>query len=125
VSSVTGVTGSYPNIFAQGTGGENATFDVEVVDGLVNSVVLNDGGSSYLVGNVLTISGSTFGSTEDITINVDSVYSNNVIVTVTGVSPKPSVYEQYTCQIFERQGGNKRLSYYDSSDVLTIKNINE
>jgi hypothetical protein len=125
VSSVTGVTGSYPNIFAQGTGGENATFDVEVVDGLVNSVVLNQGGTGYTVGEILTITGSVFGGTEDISITVDSVYSNNVIVTVTGVSPKPSVYEQYTCQIFKNSSLTNRLSYYDESDVLTIKNINE
>ena len=123
--SITGTTGSYPNIIAQGGSGVNSTFDVEVIDGLVDSVVLSNGGSSYLVGNVLTISGSSFGSTEDITINVDSVYSDDVIVTVTGINSNPSVYEHYTCQIFERQGGNKRLSYYDSSDVLTIKNINE
>jgi hypothetical protein len=73
-------------------------------------------------------SSSSFYLSDDIFKTVNATadeYSNNVIVTVTGVSPKPSVYEQYTCQIFERQGGNKRLSYYDSSDVLTIKNINE
>jgi len=124
--NVTGTTGSYTNIVAQGTGsGENATFDVEVIGGLVDSVVLSNGGGSYLVGEILTISGSTFGSTEDITITVDSVYSDDVIVTVTGVGPNPSVYEHYTCQIFERQGGDKRLSFYDSNDILTIKNINE
>lgn len=122
---VTGTTGSYPNIVAQGTGGENATFDVTVVDGLVDSVVLSNGGSSYQVGETLTILGSAFGSTEDITITVDSVYSDDVVVTVTGVSPNPSVYEQYTCNIFERQGGDKRLSFYDSNDILTITNINE
>jgi len=125
VSSVTGVTGSYPNIFAQGTGGENATFDVEVVDGLVNSVVLNQGGTGYAVGEILTITGSVFGGTEDISITVDSVYSNGVIVTVTGVSQTPSVYELYTCQIFKNSSLTNRLSYYDESDVLTIKNINE
>ncbi len=123
---ITGITGSYPNIVAQGTGsGENATFDVEVIDGLVDSVVLSNGGGSYSVGEILTILGSAFGGTEDINITVDSVYSDGVIVTVTGIGPNPSVYEHYTCQIFERQGGSKRLSYYDSSDILTIKNINE
>jgi hypothetical protein len=126
VSSVTGVTGSYPNILAQGGAGtgENATFDIEVVDGVVDSIVLSNGGGSYSVGNILTIPGSEFGSTEDIEITVDSVYSDDVIVTVTGVAPNPSVYETYTCQIFERQGGVKRLSYYDSSDILTITDIN-
>ena len=123
--NTTGITGSYPNIVAQGGNGENSTFDVAVIDGLVDSVVLSNGGGSYLVGDTLTISGSTFGSTEDITITVDSVYSDDVIVTVIGVGPNPSVYEHYTCQIFERQGGSKRLSFYDSNDILTIKNINE
>jgi hypothetical protein len=123
--NVTGTTGSYPNIFAQGTGGENATFDVEVIDGLVDSVVLSDGGGSYSVGEILTISGSVFGGTEDITITVDSVYSDDVIVTVTGVGPNPSVYESYNCQIFKGKSGSIRLSYFDESDVLTITNINE
>lgn len=124
--NITGTTGSYTNIVAQGVGsGENATFDVTVIDGVVDSVVLSNGGESYSVGEILTIPGSAFGGTEDITITVDSVYSDDVIVTVTGIGTNPSVYEQYTCQIFERQGGDKRLSYYDSSDILTIKNINE
>jgi hypothetical protein len=123
---LTGVTGSYTDILAQGgTGtGENSTFDVTVAGGIVNSVSLTYGGEGYSLGNVLTIPGSVFGGTEDIVITVDSVYSDDVIVTVTGVSQKPSVYETYTCQIFERQGGNKRLSYYDSSDILTITDIN-
>jgi hypothetical protein len=122
---LTGTTGSYPNIFPQGTSGENGSFDIEVVDGLVNSIILNQGGGSYLVGEILTITGNVFGGTENITITVDSVYSDDVIITVTGVSVNPSVYEPYTCQIFERQGGAKRLSFYDENDILTITNINQ
>ena len=124
---VTGATGSYPNISAiGGTGtGEGSTFDVTVVDGLVDSVVLSNGGGSYSVGNGLTIPGSAFGGTQDINIIVNSVYSDDVVITVTEVGPNPSVYESYTCQIFERQGGTKRLSFYDENDILTIKNINE
>jgi len=123
---ITGITGSYTNIVAQGTGsGENATFDVEVIGGLVDSVVLNNGGESYSIGEILTIPGSEFGGTQSIIINVDSLYSDDVTITVTAVSATPSVYETYNCQIFERRGGNKRLSFYDENDVLTIKNINE
>jgi hypothetical protein len=123
---ITGVTGSYPNIFAQGTGsGENASFDVTVTSGVVSSVVLNQGGTGYLVGELLTISGDVFGSTEDITIIVESVYSDDVIITVTSISQNPSVYELYTCNIFKNSNLTNRLSYYDASDVLTIKNINE
>jgi hypothetical protein len=123
---ITGVTGSYPNIFAQGTGsGENSSFDVTVTSGVVSSVVLNQGGTGYLVGELLTISGDVFGSTEDITIIVESVYSDDVIITVTSISQNPSVYELYTCNIFKNSNLTNRLSYYDASDVLTIKNINE
>jgi hypothetical protein len=123
---ITGITGSYPNIFAQGTGsGENASFDVTVTSGVVSSVVLNQGGTGYLVGELLTISGDVFGSTEDITIIVESVYSDDVIITVTSISQNPSVYEEYTCNIFKNSALSNRLSYYDASDVLTIKNINE
>ena len=123
---VTGTTGSYSNIFAQGTGsGENASFDITVTDGVVSSVVINQGGEGYAVGETLIISGDTFGSTEDIDIFVISVYSDDVIITVTSISQNPSVYELYTCNIFKNANLTNRLSYYDASDVLTIKNINE
>jgi hypothetical protein len=66
-----------------------------------------------------------FGSTEDITIIVESVYSDDVIITVTSISQNPSVYELYTCNIFKNSALSNRLSYYDGSDVLNIININE
>jgi hypothetical protein len=114
----TGATdGIYTNLTGTTNGnGINASFDVEVSGNTVIGVSGNTSGKLYQVGDTITIPGTEIGGSSG---------TNNVIVTVTGVSPKPSVYEQYTCQIFERQGGNKRLSYYDSSDVLTIKNINE
>jgi hypothetical protein len=122
---LTGATGSYDNIFAQGTGGENASFNVTVVDGFVDSVVLNQGGIGYSIGEMLTIDGDVFGSTENINLTVESVYSDDVIITVSGVSQPPSVYELYTCNIFKNSNLTNRLSYYDANDVLTIKNINE
>jgi hypothetical protein len=123
--SVTGTTGSYPNVSATGGTGENATFDVTVVDGVVNSVVLNNGGGSYSVGNILTIPGSEFGSTEDIETTVDSVYSDDVVINITGATSASLFYDHYTKQIFERKGGNKRVSYYDEDDVLNIDSIYE
>jgi hypothetical protein len=120
-----GETGSYDNVFPQGTGGENGSFDITISAGLISSIILNQGGIGYLIGEILTISGDVFGGPDDISITVDSIYSDDVIITVQDVSPTPSVYEPYTCQIFERQGGAKRLSFYDEYDILTIKNINE
>jgi hypothetical protein len=122
---LTGDTGLYPNVFPQGTTGENGSFDITIVDGVVDNIELNQGGIGYVVGETLTISGEVFSGVSDITITVDLVYSDDVVITVTEVSDKPSVYENYTCQIFEKQGGTKRLSFYDANDILTIKNINE
>ena len=123
---LTGTTGTYSNILAQGGSGSNAYFDVTVVDDLVDEATLDAPfGSGYSVGDVLTLPGSSFGGTEDITITIDSIYSDDVIITVSSVSQPPSVYEEYTCNIFKNSALSNRLSYYDASDVLTIKNINE
>ena len=49
-------------------------FDVTVVDDLVDEVTLDAPfGSGYSVGDVLTLPGSSFGGTEDITITIDSI----------------------------------------------------
>jgi hypothetical protein len=123
-----GTTGTYENVFATGTNGENGSFNIIVVNNLVDSISLSGSGESYLIGEVLTIDGSIFGGVDgvdDITITITSVYSNDVNITVTSVDPNPSVYELYTCNIFKNSNLTNRLSYYDGSDVLTIKNINE
>ena len=95
--------------------GINATFDIEVSGGTVIGVSGNTQGKLYHTGDTITILGTQIGGTD---------INDNVVITVTAISYNPSVYEHYTCQIFERQGGDKRLSYYDSSDTLNITNIN-
>lgn len=125
LGSITGTTGTYSNILAQGGSGTNAYFNVVVVDNLVDEVTLSAPfGSGYRVDDVLTLLGDSFGSTQNMTITVNSIDSDDVIVTVTGVSETPPVYEIFTCNIFERQGGTKRLSYYDDSDTLVITTLN-
>jgi len=101
-TSLTGVTNGI---------GVNASFDIEVSGGSVVGVSGNTQGKLYQTGDTITILGTQIGGTD-----VD----DDVVITVTGVSSNPSVYESYTCQIFERQGGSKRLSYYDSSDTINI-----
>ena len=120
--------GTYSGLTAIGGSGSNATFNIAVNLGAIDVITLNDGGGSYVIGNTVSILGGYFGGTNsvnDITITVDSLYSDDITITVTEVSATPSVYESYNCQIFERRGGNKRLSFYDENDILTIKNINE
>ena len=123
-----GTTGSYTNIFATGTGGENATFDIDVAGDVVTDIYLNDGGGSYSVNETLTILGSEFGGVDgvdDITITVTSLYSDDVIITVTGTTPTSLFYEHYTKQIFERRLGDKRTSFYDEDDILNIGSVYE
>ena len=105
-----GVTGTTSGM------GINATFDIEVSGGTVIGVSGNTQGKLYHTGDTITILGTQIDGTD---------INDNVVITVTAISYNPSVYEHYTCQIFERQGGNKRLSYYDSLDTLIITNINE
>ena len=119
--SATGSTASdniYVGLSQDSTTGDgvNATFDIEVSGGTVIGVTGNTQGKLYVISEELTILGNQIGGPDGV---------DDVIITVTGISQLPSVYESYTCDIFERQGGTKRLSYYDSSDILTITNINE
>jgi len=129
INSQTGSTGTYFDISATGGTGVNATFEVEVDEfGVISTLNIQNLGSGYTNGDLLVIVGSLFGGTDgvdDITITITNLITDNIQISVGVVSPDPSVYEGYTCNIFERKGGNKRLSYYDESDVLTIKNINE
>lgn len=116
-SGTTAVDNTYVALTGTTNGiGVEATFNIEVSGNTVVGVSGNTDGILYSLNNTITILGSQIGGT-----NID----DDIVITVTGISPKPSVYETYTCSIFERQGGNKRLSFYDNSDILTIKNINE
>jgi hypothetical protein len=122
------VDGTYSALTAIGGSGSNATFDINVTMGAIGTITLSSGGGYYIIGNTVSILGGDFGGTNsvhDIIITVDSLYSDDITITVTEVSERPSVYESYNCQIFERRGGDRRLSFYDENDILTIKNIIE
>lgn len=95
--------------------GINASFDVEVSGGTVIGVTGVTVGKYYGVGNIITILGSQIGGTD---------VSDDLVISVTGITPTPSVYEAYNCELFKNSGNIDRLSYYDSSDALNIKNIN-
>jgi hypothetical protein len=113
----TATDSSYGNVGGTTNGiGVNALFQIDVVSGSVINVSVNNSGNLYVIGDTITILGSQIGGTDGV---------DNVIITVSSVSQTPSVYELYTCDIFKNSVLSNRLSYYDGSDVLTIKNINE
>jgi len=129
VNTQTGTTGTYFSLEVTGGTGSNATFDVTVDGGgLITDVAIYNQGFGYTDGDQLVILGSLFGGTDgvdDITISITDIVTDNFTISIDGVSQKPSVYELYTCNIFKNSALTNRLSYYDASDVLTIKNINE
>jgi hypothetical protein len=67
VGTVTGgssyTTGVYPNIELTGGNGSGATATITVAGGVVSSVVLNNPGNFYAVGNSLTAASSSIGGT--------------------------------------------------------------
>jgi hypothetical protein len=98
---------------ATGGSGINSYFDVQVSSGVVSQVIISASGIGFSVNDTLTIASASFGGETDLTL------------TVLSVSGTPSVYEDYSCNIFKNSNGLDRLSYYDENDVLTIININQ
>ena len=116
-TSNTGTTGTYTGLTPTGPSslsGTGATFDVVVTSGVVSSVSINTSGKNYVTGNTFGIDGTYVGGVSG---------TDDVIITINNVRI-PSVYATYSCHIIERYDGVKRLTYYNASDALTVKNIN-
>ena len=98
--------------------GVNAKFNVITPSGSVSEVIIEYSGNNYLIGDTITILGTQIGGTTP---------SDDVVITVTGITSTSgsSFYEHYTKQIFERKGGNKRVSYYDEEDILNVDSVYE
>lgn len=96
--------------------GVNASFNIHVSGNTVVAISGANQGVTYSTGDTIVISGTQIGG---------SNLMDDITITVTEISPNPSVFELYTSEIFERRGGDKRLSFYDESDILNITNINE
>lgn len=119
--------GTYTGLTVSGGSGSNALFDIEVFGGTFSTINLNDGGSGYIIGNTVSIIGSYFGGTNsvnDVTITVDSIYSDDVNITITSVSPKPVVYTTTNATIVRDYNLDIKL-YYLGTTGLGIVNINE
>jgi len=96
--------------------GFNAFFNIEVSGNEVIGVSAStiEIGQKYQVGDIITIPGTDIGGTSP---------DDDVVITVTGISENSLFYQHYTKQIFERRGGDKRVSYYDETDILNIDSI--
>jgi hypothetical protein len=109
-ASYTGLSGT--NVTGSGSG---ATFDVVVTPtGFV--VTVNAGGSGYVFGNVIRISGTNIGGTSpanDITLNVVSIQSPSSILTVASVGSVPlGVIQYYTNTLYVLAGTAISIDLY-------------
>ena len=68
--------------------GFGATFDLESVDGLLNTIVLNTGGQLYGIGDRLIIKGEFLpnGVTRSTETDLAGITSHDVVLTVTGIT---------------------------------------
>lgn len=113
----TATDGIYTDITGTTNGsGINATFDVEVSSGSVIGVSGDSVGKYYNINNIVTILGSQIGGTD---------VTDDVVITITGITQTPTVYEPYNCDLFINSSNVNRLSFYDGSDTLVVKNIND
>ena len=86
--SIPGVDNTYTGLTTSGGSGTGSTFDVIVSGSVVTSVLINNAGDEYNVGDDLIISSSAFGGNigQDIEINVDSISGTPVVYTTTNAT---------------------------------------
>jgi hypothetical protein len=116
-NGTTATDGLYTEVEGSTTGsGFNSLFNIEVSGNQVIGVsgFTSNNGQSYQINDVITILGSDIGGTTP---------DDDVVITVTGISEDSLFYQHYTKQIFERKGGDKRVSYYDETDILNIDSV--
>jgi hypothetical protein len=115
-SGTSGTSGTYSGLTGSVSGGpgSGASFDVIVSGGTASSVTLSatvSTSNQYSINDTITILGTSIGGVDDI------------VITVTDVTPAPLFYDHYTKKIFERRLGDKRILYYDEDDILNVDSI--
>jgi hypothetical protein len=96
----TGITGS--NISGSGT---SATFDISILDGAFEYSV-NNSGKFYSVNDEITILGTSIGG---------ATPADDIVFTVTQVSPTPVVYTTINANIVKNFNGDLKLTYIGTS----------
>lgn len=98
--SYAGVTGSTDS--ANGVG---ALFDISITGGTFSHSI-NNSGKFYSVNDSITISGTSIGGANP---------ADNIVLTVTGISPTPVVYTTANSNIVKNFNGDLKLTYIGTS----------
>jgi hypothetical protein len=116
--SATGTTatnGTYTGIGGSTTGtGVNALFTINVGGNSVTGVTVTNGGKLYSTGETITVLGSQIGGVDG---------ADNVIITVTDLGAIPTVYQQYSSNIFKNSELVDKVSYINVSGNLIVDDI--
>jgi hypothetical protein len=116
INTPNGVDNTYTNIPASGTSGvgQNGTFDIDVLGGIVNTVTINNIGYGYVNGDTIIIKGSQFGGIsglDDLTLSVDSATTTTYVTDPT------------SCTIFNDSTFSTQLMYIDGTGTLNVVNV--
>ena len=111
-----GVDNTYTNVsqFSASGIGQNGTFDIDVLGGIVNTVAVNNIGYGYVNGDTIIIKGSQFGGVDgvdDLTLSVNSATSTTFVTDPT------------SCTIFNDSAFSTQLMYIDGLGTLNVVNV--
>jgi hypothetical protein len=99
-------------------------FSYNKINNEFNQNIVNTTYFQYNTGN--TINDNIFYGESFDSNTLTSDFRKNTLktsVTSTNFTSATHVYGNYNCEIFSNSSGNSRLSYYDSSDILTITGV--
>jgi hypothetical protein len=116
INTPNGVDNTYTNISPNGTSGvgQNGTFDIDVLGGIVYTVTINNIGYGYVNGDTILINGSQFGGVDgvdDLTLSVDSATTTTFVT------------DQTSCTIFNDSAFSTQLMYIDGTGTLNVVNV--
>ena len=95
--------------------------NISTINSSIESNILTD---SYITYNTLVNSSFDFSTSGTLTSKTISNIEANYAVAIFNISAATIIYGNYTKQIFTRQDGTVKLSYYDNTDVLQVVAVN-
>jgi hypothetical protein len=116
INTPNGVDNTYTNVsqFSTSGIGQNGTFDITVLGGIVVIVAINNNGYGYVNGDTILINGSQFGG-------VDGV--DNLTLSVDSATTTTFVTDQTSCTIFNDSTFSTKLMYIDGLGTLNVVNV--
>jgi hypothetical protein len=118
-------SGTYLNIPLTGGTGTGAVADITIVGGSVTAVAIRNGGSLYVVGDVLTASTSLIGNTgSGFTVNVTAVSNTNGVSWLGDNYSPVLLYGAMREAILFQKGEQDLVAYYEKQFQDALQQLN-